>query len=241
MKEGIRRCLNSLLQGETINPPASWLGGVVRFLFKKGDLADPSNYRPVCLQETVYKLLTAIITDRLYRLVERYRLLDQSQEGFRKLHSTLRQVQSLHWAIREISEREGQVYVVYLDFTCAFNSVDVAALWAWLRHLNIPDVELLQSLYEGAHYVADLPYGKSATVTLTRGTKQGDKLSPLLFSLVFNALLLALKETGVGYRTIQGLRSSSRGFADDLVLVTGSSRGMEALLQVVSTFAIGLG
>ena len=240
MKAVIHACLNSLLQGET-RPPTSWLGGVVRFLFKRGDLADPSNYRPVCLQETVYKLLTAILTDRLYRLAERYGLLDPAQEGFRKLHSTLRQAQSLHWSIKEVSEREGQVYVVYLDFSNAFNSVDVAALWAWLRHLNIPDIDILQSLYEGAHYVADLPYGRSATVTLTRGTKQGDKLSPLLFSLVFNALLLALKKTGVGYRTIQGLRSSSRGFADDLVLVTGSSRGMGALLQVVSNFCAWTG
>jgi hypothetical protein len=146
MKTVIHECLNSLLQGET-KPPTSWLGGIVRFLLKKGDTADPSKYRPVCLQETTYKLLSAILTDRLYRLAEKHGLLDPSQEGFRRLHSTLRQAQALHWAIRETSEREGQVIVAYLDFSNAFNSVDVTALWAWLRHLNMPDVELL---HEGA-------------------------------------------------------------------------------------------
>ena len=77
----------------------------------------------------------------------------------------------------------------------AFNSIDHEALWRWLKELNIPDVDLLQSLYSGAYYTADLPYGRSAEVTLSRGQKQGDKSSPLLFGLVFNALLLALKAT----------------------------------------------
>ncbi len=47
--------------------------------------------------------------------------------------------------------------------------------------LNVPDIDLLLSLYHESSYVADLPYGKSAPIPLTRGTKQGDKLSPLLF------------------------------------------------------------
>ncbi len=45
------------------------------------------------------------------------------------------------------------------------------------------------------------------------GQKQGDKSSPLLFGLVFNALLLAQKATGVGHSTITGLRAPARGFA----------------------------
>jgi hypothetical protein len=122
---------------------------------------------------------------------------------------------------------------VYLDFRNAFNSIDHEALWRWLKELNIPDVDLLQSLYSGAYHTADLPYGRSAEVILSRGQKQGDKSSPLLFGLVFNALLLALKATGVGHRTITGLRAPARGFADDLALVTKSEADMVRLLQVV--------
>jgi hypothetical protein len=43
------------------------------------------------------------------------------------------------------------------------------------------------------------PYGRLAEVILSRGQKQGDKSSPLLFGLVFNALLLAFKATRVGH------------------------------------------
>jgi hypothetical protein len=47
--------------------------------------------------------------------------------------------------------------------------------------LNVPDIDLLQSLHSGAYYEAELPYGRSAEVVLLRGYKQGDKSPPLLF------------------------------------------------------------
>ena len=86
-----------------------------------------------------------------------------------------------------------------IDFANAFNSVDHKALWRWLQEMNMPDVHLLLSLYDHAHYTSDLPYGKTASISLTTGTKQGDKLSPLLFDLVFRA-------TGIASRLMTGLR-----------------------------------
>ncbi len=60
-------------------------------------------------------------------------------------------------------------------------------------------MDLLQSLYSGAYYTADLPYGRTAEVTLSPrlGQKQEGKSSPLLFGLVFITLLLA-KSTSMG-------------------------------------------
>ncbi len=110
-----------------------------------------------------------------------------------------------------------------------------------MKELNVPDIDLLQGLYSPAYYTAHLPYGRSAEVALTRGKKQGDISSPLLFGLIFNALLLALKAVGVGHRTISGLRAPARGFAADLVLVTRSCLDMSCLHQVVSYFCVSAG
>ena len=78
---------STLFQWETHSPPRSWLGGLVRFLFKKGrcDVLRLSCCNLVCPLDTAYKILSAILTDRLYPLAERYCLLDAIQEGFCKL------------------------------------------------------------------------------------------------------------------------------------------------------------
>lgn len=240
LRNAVRACINAILSGSRI-PPSSWLGGLVRFLYKKGDMLDLNNYRPVCLQDAVYKILSAIITDRLYRISERHGLLDPSQEGFRRLHSTQRQVQSLHWAFEEARHHKRSLYCAYLDFKNAFNSVDHEALWRWLTEMNIPDVDLLRSLYLGAHYRAELPYGTTAPIQLFRGTKQGDTLSPLLFGLIFNSLLLALRESGVGYSAASSLHTPARGFADDLALTSQTKEEMNHLLRIVSQFCAWTG
>ena len=51
LKETLRECLNSILEGGA-TPPKSWLGELVRFLLlvKKGDPLDIACYRPLLLQ-----------------------------------------------------------------------------------------------------------------------------------------------------------------------------------------------
>ena len=48
-----------------MNQTSSWLGGLIHFLFKKGDSLEMRNYRLVCLQDTKYKVLSAMLTDSL--------------------------------------------------------------------------------------------------------------------------------------------------------------------------------
>jgi hypothetical protein len=62
------------------------------------------------------------------------------------LRSTQRQVQSLHWVIDEAARKRITLYVAYLDFENAFNSIDHEALFRWLEELQIPDLDLIHAL-----------------------------------------------------------------------------------------------
>ena len=64
VKRKLLDCINAILRGDS-PPPPSWLGGLVRFLFKKGDAMSLSCYRPICLLDTAYKILSVILTIRL--------------------------------------------------------------------------------------------------------------------------------------------------------------------------------
>jgi hypothetical protein len=86
-------------------------------------------------------------------------------------------------AFEDAARLKETLHVEFLGFENAFNSIDHEALWQWLERLGIPDIDLLRSLYRSAFYRAQLPYGTTARIQLTRGRKQGDLISPLLFEL----------------------------------------------------------
>jgi hypothetical protein len=132
----------------------------------KGEPTEVRNFRPVVLLSAVYKLLTAVITSRLTGIAEKYGLLDDNQEGFRPCRSTHRQAQSLYWDRCDAAERKQRLYVAFIDFANAFNSIDHEALWYWLELLHVPDVPLLRQVYRGSFFQADTPYGLSAPIFL---------------------------------------------------------------------------
>ena len=122
----------------------------------------------------VYKVLTAILTDRLAAVAEKYGLLSSSQEGFQQHRNCTRQLQLLLWGI-EKSRREGtKLYTVFVNFENTFNSLDHGAIWAWLKLMNVLDIDLLQELYEGSFFQVDSDFGRTARVFLMWGLKQDD-------------------------------------------------------------------
>ncbi len=56
LKETLRKCVNCILEGRP--RPSHGRGGLACFLFKKGDQLDIACYRPMCLLDTTYKVLS---------------------------------------------------------------------------------------------------------------------------------------------------------------------------------------
>jgi hypothetical protein len=132
VKKVILTCINSILTGE-MAPPRSWLGGLIcfKFLIKKDTVLDISGYSPVCLLDTVFKILSAIVTDRLYSLEERYCLHVQCRTPRRRDSAgcTPRsdRCRVCTGQFRKLMRKE-PLFCCYLDFANAFNSVDHVAL-----------------------------------------------------------------------------------------------------------------
>ena len=67
--------------------PKQWDKAVVVAIFKKGDRMDPSNYRPISLLDTCYKLYARILQRRIADAVDS--CIRKTQYGFRKGRSTV--------------------------------------------------------------------------------------------------------------------------------------------------------
>ena len=71
---------------------------------------------------------------------------------------------------------------------------------------KIPDVDLLEQIYEGATVRLATNDEESATITFNIGAAQGSITSPQLFNIFINALLRMLTVTGQNENISYGLQ-----------------------------------
>eukprot|EP00961_Rhodomonas_salina_P046899 629524-Rhodomonas_salina.3 len=130
-----------------------------------------------------------------------------------------------------------------LDWFSAFDSVDLGRLYMLFEQLGMhrADVDLLRWCHRGAWVTVRTPFGETARVQVTRGSPQGDSLSPSLFVFFLNLCLRHLGTAGVGFVHACGVNRNATYFADDLALIATSLSDMNKLLAKVSEFAAWAG
>ncbi|XP_065572893.1 uncharacterized protein LOC136035210 [Artemia franciscana] len=93
--------------------------------------------------------------------------------------------------IEECNEWRQKMYLVFVDFEKAFDSIHRDSLWNILRYYGIPEklVSLIIALYENTECCVRTHEGNTRYFHIMSGVKQGCVLSPLLFVLVIDYVL----------------------------------------------------
>ncbi|CAB0042922.1 unnamed protein product [Trichogramma brassicae] len=177
---------------------------------------EPSSYRPLCMLDTVGKLLERIIANRLEAFTEGPAGLTDSQFGFRKGRSTIDAIQKvLSIAKAAISgkryHRGTKKYcvIVTLDVKNAFNSARLNHILSALEKMGVPPY--LRRII--ASYFSDrvLEYSTDDSVetySVTASVPQGSVFGTILWNAMYNKILgLRLPRT-----------VSIVGFADNIAL-----------------------
>jgi len=130
-----------------------------------------------------------------------------------------------------------------------------------MNTFHIPDVDLLEHIYDSTTVRLAPNDAESATITFDTGVAQGSITSPQLFNIFINALLRMVTANGQNPRIIHGLQigknqdDSSQdadngyqfnniGFIDDIIRVSifaETPGGMQTLLDVMQEFTTWCG
>ena len=166
-------------------------------------------------------------------------ILEPSQHGFRPGRQTRHPIVKLQYLFEESKRRGGKLYVAYLDWFSAFCSTPHAKIYQLLAWAGMQqaDINTIKRMQQGSWLTVATDFGDTAEIPLSRGTPQGDTLSPTLFDFFVNACLRMIESAGVGFTHACGVRRNHCCFADDIALTTTSVADMNALLQRISTFS----
>ena len=118
--------------------PEQWSKGLIIPIHKKGDRADPKNYRGISLLTIFSKIFTGILNKRLTSWCKINNIIPECQAGFRKGYSTIDSIFVLHSIIQKRLIKKGaKCYCLFVDFSRAFDNVPRAKLLYKLMSIGI--------------------------------------------------------------------------------------------------------
>ena len=222
---------------QTKTTPAAWRHSNVFLIHKSGTRFRSTNYRPIALLSCMYKIYSSIIERKLRTLAENHGLLSNLQNGFRKGRSTTDSILILLQIMHHANVTDSQLIVELLDFCKAFDSAEHWAILETLENYGIDTeiVEVVRSLLAAS--VSEILVADSHTdpIHITRGVRQGDGLSPLLFLLFINPLLEQIQKSGLGYK-VKDTCIPAQAFADDFGLITSTTQEARSLHELTVNF-----
>lgn len=198
------RLFNAVLDSATV--PEAWLEGLIVPIYKnKGDRSDANNYTGITLLSCIGKTFTSVLNNRLEDYINEFNILSENQSGFRRHYSTNDHAFLLKCLVDMFLSTGRKLYVGFVDYAKAFDSVWRIGLWRKLlaNGVNGKDLNVIQGLYTGSKSKVLLNGFVSNGFGCHVGVRQGENLSPLLFSLYLNDLEEFLSSYGCNHVILQ--------------------------------------
>ena len=183
--------------------PSVWNTSYLLTLYKgKGDTSEPNSARGIALQSRMLNAYCYILDRRMYRWAEWSEVFPDEQHGFRVNRSTETAIRVLQNIISDkLSEANTPLYVAFVDFAKAFDSIDRIFGKLQCCGISIKFVKALWPLINENYVQIISGRNVSDTVLQTKGIPQGQCLSPHLYSIFTADMPTAIRHETVDIRT----------------------------------------
>ena len=211
-------------------------------LLRKGDKCklEATNYRPISLLSVFYKIASGAITRRLEKVIDK--VIGRNQKAYsskKNITSVLLNVVNM---IHTTKTEKKSALMVAIDFRKAFDSINHSFIDTCLKTLNFGESfrKWVQIFFTNRETYLMMNGFMEEKIYLQQGVPQGDILSPLIFLLVVEFLLL-----NIGYtKTINGVffphgEARAEAYADDTTIgISRDSENLRNLIGIINNFSL---
>ena len=177
------------------------------------------------------KIRLRILTKRVEGKVNDY--MGKTQFGFRKGCGTRDAIGVMRMLCERSLELNNDVYVCFVDFEKAFDRVNWIKMMEVLKKLGVDwrDRRMICNLYMGMTATVRIGGDCSEASLMGRGVRQGCCLSPLLFTVYAEMMMVEAMEDieegiKVGGKWLKDVR-----FANDQAMVASTELGLQTIMD----------
>ena len=226
--------------------PESMKASMTRLIFKKrGDIRDLKNWRPISLLNVDYKICSKVISLRLSKVL--HTIIDPDQTCSIPGRSITSNVVQLRDTLDFIEQTDETGILVSLDQEKAFDHVNRVFLMDLLRRFGFGPgfCKWIDTFYAGAYMQIILNGWLTSPISLGRGVRQGDSLSPLLYVVCVEVLACVIRNCqsirGFLLPGAGGQQFKVRQYADDMTAFDKDYNSLKALFELITLYEKGSG
>jgi len=221
------------------NFPESWRLSALTVIHKKGDKCNPKNYRGIAVSSNLCKLFCLILHARLTNFCDAHNIIPNEQIGFRKGSRTQDHIFTLKHLIDKYLKLNKNLYVCFVDFSSAFDTIWRNGLIYKLIHSGVDGnfIKIIHSMYSSVQFTVKCSDKITDSFQSSVGVKQGCVLSPLFFNIYLRDLPLIF-DNNCDPVTLNEAPLSCLMYADDLVLLSQSEKGLQTSLDKLYDYCV---
>uniref|UniRef100_A0A670KB41 Reverse transcriptase domain-containing protein n=1 Tax=Podarcis muralis TaxID=64176 RepID=A0A670KB41_PODMU len=229
---------NNILRGG--KTPDSWKEAYITLISKPDtDKLDMKNYRPISLLNNDYKIFAEVMANRLKKCLTN--LIHTDQVGFlpnRQLKDNIRHIIN----IIEYLDCKNDIpaAIIFIDAEKAFDNVSWQFLLGCLETVGIEGsfLEGIKAIYSSQRAKLIINNDLTDSFEISKGTRQGYPLSPLLFIMVLEIIANKIRTTPeVRGIKIGGKEYKLKAYADDLMLsLEDPQKSVHRVIELLEEF-----
>lgn len=220
--------------------PTSWREALVVFIPKPGkeDYGVCSSYRPICLMSFILKTLEKLVEKQAREQIAKHNPLNKNQHAYQTGKGT---ESALHQLISRIDStiQNKRIYLtVFIDISGAFDNTGIGTIVTQAKNKGVSPwiVSWIKMMLSNRRIKAQCSLC-TCKIRPEGGCPQGGCLSPLLWCLVVDSLIVKLSEHGMDVVA----------YADDLAIgIMGNdgttlSNKMNEAMKIVQSWCVDTG